>query len=287
MAFYMAYQSQERIYMEDLYQNQPEEEGLFDDLTEEDLTEYTNEEETSEESIEETETAPQETPSESFLTVKYDKQDRGLTKEEAVAYAQKGMNYDRLNEHYAQLNDRFNTMNDRISKLAKQAGLEPDVYLARLEDAQNNFEVTKRMNDLKATYPEANEGLLKQLAEGQIEKERAIRQAEQQKTLQQSAQAQRGELERQVEHFKELYPDVAIQDIAKNEDVLDLMRNGYTLLEAYQVTQAKIAKANAEANAKKQEIIDMNNANKSRSYGNTNNAGDIEADPFLAGLFDD
>ena len=273
--------------MEDLYQNQPEEEGLFDDLTEEDLTEYTNEEETSEESIEETETAPQETPSESFLTVKYDKQDRGLTKEEAVAYAQKGMNYDRLNEHYAQLNDRFNTMNDRISKLAKQAGLEPDVYLARLEDAQNNFEVTKRMNDLKATYPEANEGLLKQLAEGQIEKERAIRQAEQQKTLQQSAQAQRGELERQVEHFKELYPDVAIQDIAKNEDVLDLMRNGYTLLEAYQVTQAKIAKANAEANAKKQEIIDMNNANKSRSYGNTNNAGDIEADPFLAGLFDD
>lgn len=273
--------------MEDLYQNQPEEEGLFDDITNEDLTESTNEEETSEEIVKETQTAPQETPSESFLKVKYDKQDRDLTKEEAVAYAQKGMNYDRLNEHYSQLNDRFNTMNARLEELASQAGLDVNTYLEKLGEAQVNFEVNKRMNELKATYPQADEGLLRQLAQNDIEKTRSQKLAEQQNTLQQSAQAQRGELERQVEHFKELYPDVAIQDIAKNEDVLDLMRNGYTLLEAYQVTQAKIAKANAEADAKKQEIIDKNNANKSRVYGNTDNVGDIENDPFLAGLYDD
>lgn len=287
MAFYMAYQSQERKNMEDLYQNQPEDEGLFDDLTDEDLTEYTNDEETSEENVKETETAPQETPSESFLKVKYDKQDRDLTKDEAVAYAQKGMNYDRLNEHYSKLNEQFNTMNARLEELASQVGLDVGAYLTKLGEAQANFEVNKRLNELKATYPQADEALLKQLAQNDVEKARALKLAEQQTKIQQSDLAQRGNLERQVEHFKELYPDITLQDIAKNEEVLDLMRNGYTLLEAYQVTQAKIAKANAEADAKKQEIINKNNANKQRVYGNTDSVGDVENDPFLAGLYED
>jgi hypothetical protein len=45
---------------------------------------------------------------ESFMTVRYNKEDKPLSKEEAVVYAQKGMNYDKLSERLKELSARLN-----------------------------------------------------------------------------------------------------------------------------------------------------------------------------------
>ena len=70
---------------EDLNQDQ----GLFDDFTDVEDTEEVSE--PTEAKAEETTEVKADEP---FLTIRYNKEDKGLTREDAITYAQKGMNYD-------------------------------------------------------------------------------------------------------------------------------------------------------------------------------------------------
>ena len=262
--------------MEDLYQNQPtdESEGLFDDFEVEEETEPTSEGETA------TETSEDTLPSEPFLEIKYDKETKGLTRDEAIELAQKGMNYDSLN-------NRYNALNSKIERLAKQNGMDIDQYLNGLDQMQLTYAVAKKVKELETQYPNSDKALLKQLAENEVYKTMATNIVQEQNKAQQQKDASRNALEEQVKHFEEHYPDVSLQEITKNEEVLNLMRNGYTLLESYQIYEASLNKAKAEALEKQEKITKQNEANAKRSYGNTDNAGEIESDPFLSGLFDD
>ncbi len=49
----------------------------------------------------------EQTPDEPFMTVRYNKQDKPLSKEEAVTYAQKGMNYDKLQERLKEVSAKL------------------------------------------------------------------------------------------------------------------------------------------------------------------------------------
>ena len=95
------------------------EQGLFDDvdMPVEDVEE-------AEPTEVETEVEP-EVPVEPFLKIKYDKEEIGLTQEEAKELAEKGKNYDRLR-------DRYNSLNDPIEKLARMYDMDVPTFINSL-----------------------------------------------------------------------------------------------------------------------------------------------------------
>ena len=65
-------------------------------------------------------------PQEHFLTVRYNKQDKPLSREEAAEYAQKGLNYDKVSERLAQANEKlgaYENVTALASELAARNGI--------------------------------------------------------------------------------------------------------------------------------------------------------------------
>jgi hypothetical protein len=103
--------------------------------------------------------------------------------------------------------------------------------------------------------------------------------------VQEQANAQQAQAQAQIDKFMEEYPE--FRD--KGPDVLDpkvfeFVKQGYTLLEAYNKFQRETSnKVQAEAKAKASKL---NEDNKKKSLGNTTNAGDVEKDDFLSGFLE-
>lgn len=93
----------QNLETENLFDEEVEEESLFDEeAEEEEATEEYEETESQPDEESEEETAEEE-DNEPFMTIRYNKSDKGLTKEEAVVLAQKGLNYDHVNGAYNDL----------------------------------------------------------------------------------------------------------------------------------------------------------------------------------------
>lgn len=244
--------------MEEL--NQVQEENVFDDVTAEEENLFEDAEDTTETS--EAEEA-EEVSAEPFLTVRYDKEDRNLSQEEAKEYAQKGMNYDRLQ-------GKYDDLNSRIDRLAKMNDLSVDEFLSKLDETQMEFMVSNELDSLKEQYPDTAEEVLRELAsnriKGNIESRQNHEKAE--------AEAQKeAEAQRQITNFLREYPDVSPDNV--DQKVFDYIDQGYTLLEAYEKWQRESPQAKAEK---------QNEANKKRSLGSTTNAGKQDTDDFLSGF---
>lgn len=76
------------------------------------------------------EQTPQDTQQEAFLRVKYNKEERALSQEEAQEYAQKGLNYDKVNTRLEQMN----AYNERLAKLGGYQTA--DEMFAAIEEAE-------------------------------------------------------------------------------------------------------------------------------------------------------
>lgn len=245
--------------------------GMFDDFTEDDLViENEPEESESEEPKAETEETTEVKAEEPFLTIRYNKEDKGLTREDAITYAQKGMNYDHLN-------DKYTNLSNRLSELAGMNGMQLDAYLDSLSNAQKNLAISKEMKSLRQAYPGAEDALIREIAERNVN-ERFVNQqtklAEEAKTQEET---QRKELEKQIDIFQSVFPNVRADNL--DQKVYDLMGKGYTLLEAYYV----VNKPKEDA---RNAIIEKNTSNKAKSLGNVGNAEEVSTDDFLAGWND-
>lgn len=257
-----------------------QEEGLFDDYEEE--TEVIEEAETVEE-VEETEDTPieeetTETPvqDEPFLNIRFNHEDKALTREEAVTMAQKGMNYDNLNTKYNQLNGE-------IERLAQMNGMNVTDYLKSLNDMQTNFAINKEMQELKQQYPNTDEALLKEIATKRVADKQQNQLTNETKLKEQEAEARRNEIERQVNVFQRKYPNVNPQTL--DQRVYDLMGEGYTMLEAYNEYREEIAHAQAIEQQKKENVKKANENNSKKGLGNVGNVGNVDNDDFLNGFF--
>ncbi len=235
-----------------------EDENLFVDDTPASQEEGKTVEKTEEKAVEKTEET--ESP---FLTIKYNKEEKGLTMEEAIELAQKGMNYDKINE-------KFTNLNTTIEGLAKRNNLDIDTYIKKLNDTQFRYETNNEIKALKEQYPEASEDLIKELAEKRVN-EKLVKQeriAENEKAKQDELNQK--EIERQVQVFESQYPDI---DVSKLDDkVYSMMEKGYTLLEAYTIWQAEDINKS------------VNEANKKKSIGNTTSTDVNAKDYFLEGF---
>lgn len=275
-----------------------EENGLFDDFVEEDFAEET-ENETEESSTDEGTPTSNDTPIENnsnktdepFITIKYNSEEKGLSKEEAITMAQKGMNYDKINTNYTAMKgeyDAIKPIHDTLSKLAEESGMDVAAYLQSLQDMQTNYAVSKEIEKLKEQYPTTDEALLEEIAKKRVADNvnaNVTKKQQEKQNTNNEEEARMNEIKRQLEVFEKRYPKVNPQEL--DQKVYDLMNDGFTLLEAYQEVEAEKRAVEAQKQQKQEAIDKQNRANAKKSLGNIGNSEKAEVDDFLAGLFED
>ena len=221
------------------------------------------------ETVEETSEPVEPTEKPFSLKVRFNQEDRELTENEARELAQKGMNYDRIYEP--------------LERLARLNNMQVGEFLNSLNDIQFEAEVSKEMDALSQKYPDTSEEVLRQLAEKTVNETINRKDTEFTASRQEQANAQSDEIHRQVEMFRQEYPNVDTEHIDKA--VFDYVRQGYTLLEAYHKWERKEAERNRPVEEQKAKISRMNEANKVKSIGNTTNAEEASGeDAFFDGL---
>ena len=259
-------------------------EGLFDDYEPTSDESETSENETNtEETVEESEptseeetaeeTETQETETEPYgLKVKFNGEERTLTEEEARTLAQKGLNYDRFYEP--------------IERLARMNNMSVGDYVNQLNDTQFSYEVSKEVDNLRSDpkYENVADEVLEELAQSRVRDSMGQRDRSYEDQIKQQADAEQARLQKEVDHFFEEYPEFKDKGPdALDPKVYEFVKQGYTLLEAYNKFQRmNVQKSQAEAKAK---VSKLNEENKKKSLGNTTNAGKVESDDFLNGFF--
>ena len=120
------------------------------------VEETTTVEETVDEvTAEPTETGTQEvaTEAEPFMTIKYDKEDKPLTREEAIELTQKGMNYGRLEDKISAYES--NPMYKWAEQYMKDTGFNtPEEFVAAVNKEKEEKEFESQVDKFKAIYGE-------------------------------------------------------------------------------------------------------------------------------------
>lgn len=243
--------------------------GLFDDYVAEDTpAETTEEAETSEPVTEE----PTEVTNPFELKIKYNGEEQILDEETARTLAQKGMNYDRFYEP--------------IERLARMNNMSVGDYLNRLNDTQIQYEVSKEVQNLRNNpkYENVSDEVLEEIAHNHVMETIGLQERNFEAEQKGIADAEQAKVQRDIDLFMNEYPEFRNKGPeALDPKVFDYVKQGYTLLEAYnkwsrqQVNPQEIAK---------QKTSKLNEENKKKSLGNTTNAGSVEADDFLSGFLE-
>lgn len=87
---------------------------------------------------------------EPFMTVRYNKQDTDLSKEDAITYAQKGMNYDKLSERLESATAKLNEYESS------------DLYRLAKEYAEKNETTSEQVNEMLRQHLSMDENAAKQ-----------------------------------------------------------------------------------------------------------------------------
>lgn len=273
--------------MEDLNQNLETEESLFDDteIEEDSLFDDDESDESSAEETEESEGKPAEEETEEsaeeepFMVIRYNHKDRPLNRDQTKELAQKGMNYDEMQQA---MQERYDALNRDILRLAQMNNMDVPQYLKSLEDMQVNFAVSRELQALKEQYPETDEAILKELANNRATDILSKNQVMYAQNRQIEADKQRNEIRRQLEMFERKYPGVDAQNL--DQKVYDLMKEGYTLLEAYNEFREEQAQADRTSQDQQKKIEKLNRKNQKKKLGNLNNTDSIMEDDFMAGF---
>lgn len=269
----------------------------WDDIDLGDLTEETDEsapeeaapadqpaEETEGEGKPEAEEATQTAETTDQFSLKHLDETRTVDREEVIALAQKGLDYDRIREKYdasKDVRDWYEQNQDSVrflEKLAKDQGM----TLAEMVDAT------------KATIMANQTGQSLEVCKGMVANERkALELERRQKAMESSSRevsaqaAAKEKMEADVKAFRKLYPEQAKDPNAIPKEVWDEVHNGESLVNAYRAYENKqlkeqLAKEKAEAEKLKQQ-----EKNKARSTGSQRSAGKkSDMDEFDSAWYD-
>lgn len=206
-----------------------------------------------------------------FLTVRYNKADRKLSRAEAVEYAQKGLNYDHVHEELTSY--REGVIGKALKAYADQAGMSVEAYANYMLQSADAAAEKSAIEKLSEEHPDWPEDAVRELVKAQREGE---------KTQAKSAE----EVKRQKAWAEALaaYPDIKPDSIP--QDVQDAVAQGSSPLEALREHElAELRAKVAELTAKK-EKDDKQSDNRARSIGSAagvSSGGEAE-DDFLAGM---
>ncbi|MBQ2383191.1 MAG: hypothetical protein II290_04040 [Oscillospiraceae bacterium] len=206
-------------------------------------------------------------PEPQVFTLKVNKEERQVSREEMIELAQKGADYDRVKE---QAKGQQEVM-EVLSALAKEAQTD-------IPGLMDSF----RIGMLK------KQGLSEDAARERLAREKAERENEQLKANRQPpAETAAQRARREVEEFRQVYPKVELSDDLMKKLMSDV-QEGKTLTEAYRKHEAaekdaKIAELERQLEAEKQ-----NRRNRAGSPGSQKDSGGrhgkSEFDDFLKAL---
>lgn len=248
-----------------------------DDETAEDETAETEEDEQTSEP--ETVEQKKEPDAAGKIRVKYNGEDRELTMEEAVAYAQKGMNYDKVVAERDRLRPGEKAL-QVLGKFAEMNGMSVEQYTEFLEGQQKAVTVQREIESIRAKHPDVSDDLAREIAEMRAE-------ARRKETEEREAARRRSEEEANQKPWRDFvreYPEM--KDITKlPEDVIKGIQDGLTPVEAMLRHERAERDKKIEELTAKLETKDKNRKNKEKAIGSAaSSAGGGEKDPFLEGL---
>lgn len=253
--------------MDEMTNQSPVEDDAFE-------IEEVNESEEPEEE-EEVETETQESEEDTFsLDIRYNGQNQTLNREQATTLAQKGMNYDKINEKLQQ------ALNNPVLKVlernAAKAGMSVEDYANRMAQFQDTMNIQQIAREFKAQNPDVSDDVAAKYANEVYKNKLADIERKDAEKAKQAEQAEQNQLIAELQVFRGRFPDVDIENLPN--EVVDDINSGTPLLEAwlsYENAQLRNRLANSETNAK----------NKRTSAGSlSENTGGTETDAFIQGL---
>ena len=211
------------------------------------------------------------------FVVKHNGKELELSREELIANAQKGLDYDRIRE------DREALRNAReiqvIDRLARQNGMNREEYLQSIEANLQNAAIETR----EAAYLEQgiDPAAARRLAEAEVKAEMletAVKTQEQERQERDSFEAK---MKQDIEEFDRLYPDV--KDLPP-EVIDEISGTGKTPVIAYgeyilRQKEKEIMEKEAELERVRQE-----EKNKNTTPGSVKGNSNAQPDPFTAGF---
>jgi len=208
------------------------------------------------------------------LHVKYMGEEKDLTQEEAVTFAQKGMDYDPIKKELGELKAGGAHEALKLEKqLADSMGLTVAEYRKAALDQVQNARLQKELAAVNKEFPGMPADAATALAQARIGQVDANR----------KSAAEQQEAETWTE-LAEAYPELkSAEDIPS--DVREAIEQGKEPLLAMReheiaALKAQLAQQAADAAAKEQ-----NNNNKQKAAGPVKPGSGTEIDPFLQGLF--
>lgn len=240
---------------------------MEDEVTEETAEEEkpdTEEETPADHSEEETEAKPEEQPTETeekkeadqSFTLKYMGEEKQFSREETIALAQKGMDYDRIKGKLAEASD----MVQFVESLAKDMGMNTADFM----DNALAGNIAKREGIPR-------EEALRRLQLDKREKAISAKEAEAaaQSAQQAEANQRKEKIRAELNEFAHAFPNVKPEDIPA-EVYQNIKKLGINLTTAYAMYEAKQAKAALEAEK-------LNAQNKALAVGSASTAGKRKA----------
>ena len=248
--------------------------GIFDgepELSFDETTEGTETETQSAEAQKQPEqgAAEQEVPTD-FLTIRYNKADKKLTKEEAIELAQKGMNYDHIQQELQSY--REGPIGKALKAYADAAGMSVEKYAEMMMEQQEAAEEKKAIEELQERYPDAPDPLLKEHVRMQREVNKA--------------KAETAAEARQKAAWSEALAEYSISADNVPQDVLDAVAQGKSPLMAlreHEIQQLRAENSKLTAALETKQKQDDNRARSIGSAAGVSSGGEAE-DDFLAGM---
>lgn len=231
---------------------------------------------------EQTVEAPEPT---SFMTIKYNGEDKALSQEEAITMAQKGMNYDKVFGELQTYRQHFKNADDMkiLIDMANSAGLDVPAYLQRMQGFQNNAMIQNIAEQLKERYPDAPDGLIQEMATAQFEKQTSDKRQQKIDTETAKQKAARENLLNQINALESEYPDVDINHLPN--EVIEKAQRGESLLSAYRAYELKQLKDQITTYTNEINALKKNQTNRQKTTGSlTGKGGNDTTDAFLDGF---
>lgn len=218
---------------------------------------------------------PTETPAEpapELFDLKFLGETKQYTREEMTTLAQKGMNHDRIlqqRDALQQFKSQHESVIDDLGRIAKQFGMEPADLLHSME---KNLRRQRGESDAEA---EAN-----------IRAEKATRQLDAQKQVEDQQEAAKRRQQADIRAFEARYPNVNPQTIPQS--VWDEVRKGEMLVNAYGRYETEQLRAENRRLQQQLAVQAQNEKNKQNSLGSMKSGSQTQKkDPFLEALFSD
>ena len=187
--------------------------------------------------------------------------------------AQKGMNYDKVK---GKLDALENGALKSISAIAERAGMTIDEYAERLNDFQEQSEITQIANEYQKKHPDVDDDAAHEYANAVYQNKRDAKARQDAETQAKRQEQENAYFRDQVQALYNYNPDIDIEHL--DTEVIDDINSGMSPMEAYLRWENKSLRTKATNNA-----VNSKNKKNANSGLNSNNSS-VGGDPFLEGL---